>query len=77
MDIIRKVARKKDTAKYTGFRALSHQILSLRPFFGRGAFSYAFSGMSDICKFFMKDMAGAAEIQAAKLFGRSPRGMHC
>ena len=33
--------------------------------------------MSDICEFFMKDMAGATEIQAAKLFGRSPRGMHC
>ena len=38
--------------------------------------SYSFSGLSDIYEAFMMDMAGAAEIPATKLFGRSPQGMN-
>ena len=36
--------------------------------------SYSFSGLSDIYEAFMMDIAGAAEIPATKLFGRSPQG---
>lgn len=36
---------------------------------------YTFSGLSDIYELFMNDIAGAAEIPATKLFGRSPAGM--
>ncbi len=35
---------------------------------------YSFTGLSDIYEAFMMDMAGAAEIPATKLFGRSPQG---
>ena len=38
--------------------------------------SYSFGGLSDIYKSFMMDMAGAAEIPATKLFGRSPQGLN-
>ena len=38
--------------------------------------SYSFSGLSDIYDAFMMDMAGAAEIPATKLFGRSPQGLN-
>ena len=38
--------------------------------------SYSFSGLSDIYESFMMDMAGAAEIPASKLFGRSPQGLN-
>ena len=38
--------------------------------------SYSFSGLSDIYETFMLDMAGAAEIPATKLFGRSPQGLN-
>ena len=37
---------------------------------------YSFNGINDIYESFMMDMAGAAEIPAAKLFGRSPQGMN-
>ena len=37
--------------------------------------SYSFSGLSEIYEAFMMDMAGAAEIPATRLFGRSPQGM--
>ena len=38
--------------------------------------SYSFGGLSDIYESFMMDMAGAAEIPATKLFGRSPQGFN-
>ncbi len=38
--------------------------------------SYSFAGLSDVYEAFMMDMAGAAEIPATKLFGRSPQGMN-
>ena len=38
--------------------------------------SYSFGGLSDIYESFMMDMAGAAEIPATKLFGRSPQGLN-
>ena len=38
--------------------------------------SYSFAGLSDIYESFMMDMAGAAEIPAPKLFGRSPQGLN-
>ena len=37
---------------------------------------YSFSGLSDIYSEFMMDMAGAAEIPATRLFGRSPQGLN-
>ena len=37
---------------------------------------YSFSGLSEIYEQFMMDMAGAAEIPATRLFGRSPQGMN-
>ena len=37
---------------------------------------YSFSGLSEIYEQFMMDIAGAAEIPATKLFGRSPQGMN-
>ena len=37
---------------------------------------YSFSGISDVYESFMMDMAGAANIPATKLFGRSPQGMN-
>ena len=37
---------------------------------------YTFAGLSDIYELFMLDMAGAAEIPATKLFGRSPSGLN-
>ena len=37
---------------------------------------YAFGGLAEIYEQFMLDMAGAAEIPAVKLFGRSPAGMN-
>ncbi len=37
---------------------------------------YTFSGVSDVYELFMADIAGAAEIPATKLFGRSPAGMN-
>ncbi len=36
--------------------------------------SYSFAGLSDVYEAFMMDLAGAAEIPATKLFGRSPQG---
>ena len=38
--------------------------------------SYSFGGLAEIYESFMMDMAGAAEIPATKLFGRSPQGMN-
>ncbi len=38
--------------------------------------AYSFAGLSEIYEQFMMDMAGAAEIPATKLFGRSPQGMN-
>ena len=38
--------------------------------------SYTFTGIADVYKTFMSDIAGAAEIPATKLFGRSPEGMN-
>ena len=38
--------------------------------------AYSFTGLSEIYEQFMMDMAGAAEIPATKLFGRSPQGMN-
>ncbi len=35
---------------------------------------YSFAGLSDVYEAFMMDIAGAAEIPATKLFGRSPQG---
>jgi phage-related protein (TIGR01555 family) len=37
---------------------------------------YNFTGLAEIYEAFMMDMAGAAEIPATKLFGRSPQGMN-
>ena len=37
---------------------------------------YTFSGLNDIYQSFQNDIAGAAEIPATKLFGRSPDGMN-
>lgn len=37
---------------------------------------YTFAGISEVYKAFMSDIAGAAEIPATKLFGRSPEGMN-
>ena len=36
--------------------------------------SYSFAGLSEVYEAFMMDIAGAAEIPATKLFGRSPQG---
>ena len=36
--------------------------------------SYNFAGLSDVYECFMMDLAGACEIPATKLFGRSPQG---
>ena len=38
--------------------------------------AYSFAGLSEIYEQFMMDMAGAAEIPATRLFGRSPQGMN-
>ena len=38
--------------------------------------SYTFTGLSEIYDAFMNDIAGAAEIPATRLFGRSPAGMN-
>ncbi len=38
--------------------------------------SYSFTGIADVKESFMIDVAGAAEIPATKLFGRSPQGMN-
>ena len=38
--------------------------------------SYSFTGLAEIYEQFMMDMAGAAEIPATRLFGRSPQGMN-
>ena len=37
---------------------------------------YSFAGIAEVYESFMLDMAGAAEIPATKLFGRSPQGMN-
>ena len=37
---------------------------------------YSFAGLAEIYEQFMLDMAGAAEIPAVKLFGRSPAGLN-
>ena len=37
--------------------------------------AYAVTGVSDVYELFMLDVAGAAEIPATRLFGRSPAGM--
>ena|GEM_PF-196421 len=37
---------------------------------------YSFAGIAEVYESFMMDMAGAAEIPATKLFGRSPQGMN-
>ena len=37
---------------------------------------YSFAGLSEVYELFMLDMAGAAEIPATKLFGRSPQGLN-
>lgn len=38
--------------------------------------TYSFGGLSEVYEAFMMDIAGAAEIPATKLFGRSPQGMN-
>lgn len=38
--------------------------------------AYTFTGLSEIYELFMADVAGAAEIPATKLFGRSPQGLN-
>ena len=50
------------------------QLLSKEDSFETHACSFA--GLSEIYEQFMMDMAGAAEIPATKLFGRSPQGMN-
>ena len=37
---------------------------------------YSFSGLSEVYETFMMDMAGASEIHATRLFGRSPQGLN-
>ena len=37
---------------------------------------YSFAGLAEIYEQFMMDMAGASEIPATRLFGRSPQGMN-
>ena len=37
---------------------------------------YSFAGLSEVYETIMMDMAGASEIPATRLFGRSPRGMN-
>ena len=37
---------------------------------------YSFSGLAEVYELFMMDMAGAAEIPATRLFGRSPQGLN-
>ena len=37
---------------------------------------YSFGGLAEIYELFMMDMAGAAEIPATRLFGRSPQGLN-
>ena len=37
---------------------------------------YTFSGLSDVYELFMLDIAGASEIPASRLFGRSPSGLN-
>lgn len=37
---------------------------------------YSFSGLAEVYESFMMDMAGASEIPATRLFGRSPAGMN-
>ena len=39
-------------------------------------FQYSFSGLSEIYELFMLDIAGASDIPATRLFGRSPQGMN-
>lgn len=39
-------------------------------------FQYTFSGLPDVYEKFMLDVAGAADIPATRLFGRSPEGMN-
>ena len=38
--------------------------------------AFSFTGLGEIYEQFMMDMAGAAEIPATRLFGRSPQGMN-
>ncbi len=38
--------------------------------------AYSFTGLGEIYEQFMMDMAGASEIPATRLFGRSPQGMN-
>jgi len=38
--------------------------------------TYSFGGLAEVYEAFMMDIAGAAEIPATKLFGRSPQGMN-
>ncbi len=38
--------------------------------------TYSFAGLGEIYEQFMMDMAGASEIPATRLFGRSPQGMN-
>ncbi len=37
---------------------------------------YSFGGLAEVYELFMMDMAGAAEIPATRLFGRSPQGLN-
>ena len=37
---------------------------------------YSFAGLPEVYELFMMDLAGASEIPAARLFGRSPQGMN-
>lgn len=39
-------------------------------------FQYSFGGLSEIYELFMLDVAGAADIPATRLYGRSPQGMN-
>lgn len=39
-------------------------------------FQYSFSGLAEIYELFMLDVAGASDIPATRLYGRSPQGMN-
>ena len=76
------VAMGTDQAR-TGIRNLIEEENRFRTSFGLQLLSkedslenhsYSFAGLSDIYEAFMMDIAGAAEIPATRLFGRSPQG---
>lgn len=60
-------------AQNTLMSSMGLQVLDREDSFETHA--YAFSGISEVYELFMLDVAGAAEIPATRLFGRSPAGM--